>query len=204
MLTLTGWMQYQFLGGVLKALESGYLIFLFPIVMQVLRFVTGFLSASFFKKGSWFFGIIVLLFSIWLSVYEYNEVDKMAAYWSNLDISTRPLNHSPEAIAITKDSITGIMTILIWGALILEFFLAAWLGSISKTTDIEYEENIIEVPKRTEIDNKELIGQEIKKALLELNVHSKIGVPIKPKKEIANLNDFSQNGKAGKGSTTLS
>ena len=140
MLGLTGWMQCQFLGGVLTALDAGYLIFLFPIVMQVLRFVTGFLSASFFKKGSWIYGVIVFGFSVWLSVYEYGEVDKMAAYWTNLDISTRPLNHSEETLSITRDSIVGIMTILIWGALVLEFFLAAWLGSLTKVEVYEAEQ----------------------------------------------------------------
>ena len=166
MLGLTGWMQYQFLGGVLTALEAGYLVFLFPIVMQVLRFVTGFLSASFFKKGSWIYGVIVFGFSVWLSVYEYGEVDKMAAYWTNLDISTRPLNHSEETLSITRDSIVGIMTILIWGALVLEFFLAAWLGSLTKVEVYEAEEveTTSTLQQHLSIDSTAL-NQHIKKAI---------------------------------------
>lgn len=131
MFSLTGWMQYHFLNGVLasKMAGSNYLVFFFPIVIQVLRFITGFLSASFFKKGRWFFGSVVFLFSIWLSLYEYGEIEQMAAYWTDLNVDLEAVTHSELVLNVTDKTITGIMTVLIWGALVLEFFLAAWIGS---------------------------------------------------------------------------
>ena len=130
MFALTGWMQHHFLVGVFQDKFKGanYLVFLFPIVVQVLRFVTGFLSASFFKKGSWGFGIIVFCFSIWLSVFEYGEVDSMAVFWTTVDVDLQPITHNDFSVSLTKEIITGIMTVLIWGALVLELFLAAWMG----------------------------------------------------------------------------
>jgi hypothetical protein len=129
MFTLTGWMQYNFLTSVFSSIPgAGYLTFLFPIVLQILRFVTGFLSASFFKKKRWAFGLFVFCFSMWLSVFEFNEVHSMADFWANIDLNMKPIVHSELKISITKEIIEGVMTILIWGALVLEFFLAAWLG----------------------------------------------------------------------------
>ncbi len=132
MFGLTGWMQYHFLKGVLdgKIEGVGYLIFLFPIVIQILRFVTGFLSASFFKKGKWLLGALVLGFSVWLSIFEYGKVSDMATVWTALEVATEPLTHSPTTnVTITRNIIRGIMTVLIWGALVLEAFLAFWVAS---------------------------------------------------------------------------
>lgn len=135
MFGLTGWMQHLFLKGVFADKFQGaeYLVFLFPIVVQVLRFVTGFLSASFFKKSKWGYGIIVFLFSLWLSVFEFGEVEEMAIFWTSFDIDLKPVTHNEMSVSITKEIITGVMTVLIWGALVLEFFLAAWVGSTSPT-----------------------------------------------------------------------
>ena len=135
MFGLTGWMQFNFLKGIFKDkfLGAEYLVFLFPIVVQVLRFVTGFLSASFFKKSKWGYGVFVFLFSIWLSIFEYSEVKNMAIFWTDIDVSLQPITHNDLAVAVTKEIITGVMTVLIWGALVLEFFLAAWVGSSSPT-----------------------------------------------------------------------
>lgn len=143
MFCLTGWMQHQFLKGIFQDKFPGaeYLVFLFPIVVQVLRFITGFLSASFFKKSKWFYGIFVFCFSIWLSVFEFGEVDEMAIMWTDFDINLKPVTHNDMSVAITKEIITGVMTVLIWGALVLEFFLAAWVGSSSPTLSEEDEEN---------------------------------------------------------------
>jgi len=137
MFALTGWMQHHFLVGVFQDKFKGasYLVFLFPIVIQVLRFVTGFLSASFFKKGSWGFGLIVFLFSIWLSLFEYGEVESMATFWTTVDVNLKPLTHNDFSVSLTKEIIKGIMTVLIWGALILELFLAAWMGRSKKKVD---------------------------------------------------------------------
>ena len=176
MFGLTGWMQYQFYGGILPAFEQGYLVFFFPIVMQVLRFVTGFLSGAFFKKRRWFMGLIVLMFSIWLSVYEYNEAKEMAIFWTDLDISARPITHSAEILTITKDTIQGIMTVLIWGALVLEFFLAAWLGGTEKVEVVNYEEeyqqqkNYPSTPQDyLAIQNAERMDKYLKKLVREKN-----------------------------------
>jgi len=142
MFGLTGWMQYHFLKGVLdgKVEGIGYLIFLFPIVIQVLRFVTGFLSASFFKKGKWLLGALVLGFSIWLSIFEYGKVSDMAVVWTTLEVSAQPLTHSPTSnVTITRNIITGIMTVLIWGALVLEAFLAFWVSTVDDSEDEENE-----------------------------------------------------------------
>lgn len=129
MFALTGWMQHHFLVGVLEGIPgTNYLVFLFPLVIQVLRFVTGFLSASFFKKKKWGLGIFVFCFSVWLSVFEYGEVEGMASFWTQVDIGVKPITHSDLKVSITKEIITGIMVVLIWGALVLEFFLASWIG----------------------------------------------------------------------------
>lgn len=135
MFTLTGWMQHHFLKGVLanKFPGASYLVFLFPIVIQVLRFITGFLSASFFKKSKWGYGIFVFLFSVWLSVFEFGEVENMAIFWTDFDVNLQPVTHNDLSVSVTKEIITGVMNVLIWGALVLEFFLAAWVGFSSPT-----------------------------------------------------------------------
>ena len=131
MFCLTGLMQHLFLDESMEAVPGGiYVAFLFPIIIQVLRFVTGFLSASFFKKKRWILGVFVLLFSVWLSVFEYQTVDEMVLLWTQLDLSLEPITHSELKIAITKEVLRGVMNVLIWGALILEIFLAAWLVHI--------------------------------------------------------------------------
>lgn len=144
MFSLTGWMQFHFLKGIFKDKFPGaeYLVFLFPIVVQVLRFVTGFLSASFFKKSKWGYGVFVFLFSIWLSIFEYGEVKNMAIFWTSLDVSLQPVTHNDLSVSVTKEIITGVMTVLIWGALVLEFFLAAWVGSTSPTPSEQIDNNI--------------------------------------------------------------
>lgn len=144
MFGLTGWMQFHFLKGIFQDKFPGaeYLVFLFPIVVQVLRFVTGFLSASFFKKSKWTYGVFVFLFSIWLSIFEYGEVKNMAIFWTSFDVSLQPLTHNDLSVSVTKEIITGVMTVLIWGALVLEFFLAAWVGSTSPTLPEQIDNNI--------------------------------------------------------------
>lgn len=144
MFALTGWMQFHFLKGIFqdKFPGSGYLVFLFPIVVQVLRFVTGFLSASFFKKSKWGYGVFVFLFSIWLSIFEYGEVKNMAIFWTSFDVSLQPVTHNDLSVSVTKEIITGVMTVLIWGALVLEFFLAAWVGSTAPTPSEQIDNNI--------------------------------------------------------------
>lgn len=142
MFCLTGWMQHHFLKGVFldKFPGANYLVFLFPIVVQVLRFITGFLSASFFKKSKWFYGVFVFCFSVWLSVFEFGEVENMAILWTDFDVDLKPVTHNDMTVSISKEIITGVMTVLIWGALVLEFFLAAWVGSASPTL-LEHDQN---------------------------------------------------------------
>lgn len=123
---LTGWLQHHFMNDVLVASLSKVdaLSFQFPILIQSLRFILGFICVSFFSKSRWFFGILVFLLSIWLAVFEYGKVEHIANFWTNVDVA----EVSKLRLDITKDIITGVLTILIWGALILEFFLAAWVG----------------------------------------------------------------------------
>lgn len=129
MFALTGWMQHHFLVGILGDIPgTSYLVFIFPIIIQILRFVAGFLSASFFRKKRWTLGICVFCFSIWLSVFEYGKVEGMADFWTQFDVDLKPVTHSNLKASITKEIITGIMVVLIWGALVLEFFLASWMG----------------------------------------------------------------------------
>jgi len=142
MFGLTGWMQHKFLSGTLTGIEgASFLIIVFPVVIQVLRLVTGFLSASFFKRKFWVLGVVVFLFSIWLSVYEYGEVDSMILYWTKIDVNTSAITHSATSVEITKNVVRGIMTVLIWGAVVLEFFLAFWLGKSMNEALVEKKES---------------------------------------------------------------
>ena len=83
---LTGWMQHHFMKDVLVASlnKVEMLSFQFPILVQTLRFILGFVCVSFFTKGRWFFGSLVFGLSIWLAVFEYSKVDKMAMFWTCL------------------------------------------------------------------------------------------------------------------------
>ena len=142
---LAGWIQHHFMRDVLisslNKVES--LSFQFPILIQSLRFILGFVCVSFFKKGRWFFGSLVFGLSIWLAVFEYSKVDAMATFWTDLELTTRAITHSDLRIKITKDIIIGIMTILVWGALILEFFLAAWVGYDDNLTVSDSSNDIV-------------------------------------------------------------
>ena len=128
---LTGWMQHHFMRDVLVASISKVeaLSIQFPILIQSLRFILGFVCVSFFTKGRWFFGGLVFCLSIWLALFEYSKVDKMAMFWTNVEVTTEAVTHSDLKVKITSEIVVGVMTILIWGALILEFFLAAWVSS---------------------------------------------------------------------------
>jgi len=72
---------------------------------------------------------------------EYGKVADMAVVWTTLDISTQPVTHSPTNVLITKNIIRGIMTVLIWGALVLEAFLAFWVASSVQPADFTEGEN---------------------------------------------------------------
>jgi len=140
---LTGWLQHHFMKDVLVANLSKVeaLSFQFPILIQSLRFILGFICVSFFSKKRWFFGVLVFMLSIWLAVFEFSKVEHMANFWTNIaDVN------SSVKIEITKDIITGVMTILIWGALILEFFLAAWIGyDENNFSVVESNPSVIEI-----------------------------------------------------------
>jgi len=50
------------------------------------------------------------------------------------------LTHSPTAnVTITRNIITGIMTVLIWGALVLEAFLAFWVSTVEDSEEEDEE-----------------------------------------------------------------
>ena len=141
MFAMTGWLQYTYISSVFTDVIPGasYIAFLFPIVIQVLRLVTGFLSASFLKKRRIFFGILVLLFSIWLSAFEYHKVEDMSLYWTSIEVDLEQVLQTELRVEISKNVITGIMTVLIWGALVLEFFLAAWLSATNNRKSVKQD-----------------------------------------------------------------
>ncbi len=138
-LFLTGYLQRQFYTQVFTGVmeQTEYLAFLFPVVIQVLRLVTGFLSASFFKKHRYAAGIAVLIFSIWLTMFEHNEAKHMGEFWVNSSIDLSTVVQSEMSLNLTKDIITSMMHILIWGALFLEIFLAVWLSFDSSKNENE-------------------------------------------------------------------
>lgn len=127
----TGYLQNEYYKIVFaSALEDTmYIAFLFPVIVQTLRLVTGFLSASFFKKQRYFIGSMVFLFSLWLTVFEHKEAMHMGQFWTAINIDLTTITQMENAkISLVKDSITTMVRILVWSALVLEFFLAFWLG----------------------------------------------------------------------------
>lgn len=130
-LFLTGYLQSNFYTSVFsEVLPTEYLAVLFPIVIQILRLVTGFLSASFFKKKRYFIGITVFLFSIWLTMFEHNEAKHMGEFWVSSVIDMSTVTQAETVITLTREIITSMMHILIWSALFLELFLALWLSNL--------------------------------------------------------------------------
>lgn len=128
-LFLTGYLQSHFYSSVFKeVLPTEYLAVLFPIVIQVLRLVTGFLSASNFKKKRYISGIVVFIFSLWLTMFEHNEAKHMGMYWVSTPMDLSTVVQADLVVTLTKDIITSMMQILIWSALFLELFLAVWLS----------------------------------------------------------------------------
>jgi len=128
-LFLTGYLQSHFYTSVFSSvLPTEYLAVLFPIVVQVLRLVTGFLSASFFKKKRFVAGVVVFLFSIWLTMFEHHEAKSMGEYWVTMSVDLSTITQVDTVVTLTKEVITSMMHILIWGALFLEFFLAVWVS----------------------------------------------------------------------------
>lgn len=130
-LSLTGYLQQHFYNNVFAPVlpETEYLAFVFPVVIQVLRLVTGFLSASFFKKRKFVAGIAVLIFSIWITMFEHQEAKVMGEYWVNLPLDLSTVAQADVMVEISQHAITSMMHILIWGALFLEIFLAIWVSS---------------------------------------------------------------------------
>ena len=141
----TGYLQREYYNNVFTdALEStDFIALLIPIVIQTLRLVTGFLSASFFKKRRFLMGVFVFLFSLWLTGFEHREAMHMGDYWTVMELDITTLTQVENTkLQLTKNSITDVVRILVWGALVLEFFLAMWLGAKKESTsnDDEYAE----------------------------------------------------------------
>ena len=137
-LFLTGYLQSHFYTSVFsKVLPTEYLAVLFPVVIQVLRLVTGFLSASFFKKKRFLAGTVVFIFSLWVTMFEHNEAKHMGSYWVSTGIDLSTVVQSEMVVTLTKDIITSMMQILIWSALFLELFLAVWVSKLKPETKNE-------------------------------------------------------------------
>ena len=146
-LFLTGYLQSHFYSSIFKGLlPTEYMAVLFPVVVQTLRLVTGFLSSSFFKKKRIAAGITVFIFSLWLTMFEHNEAKSMGEYFVSLNIDLSTLTQTEAIVSLTKEIITDVVHILIWGALFLEFFLAIWLSQSEasnneQTASINFSEN---------------------------------------------------------------
>ena len=136
--SVTGYLQKEYYSTIFLDVldDTQYIAFLFPVIVQTLRLVTGFLSASFFKKQKYFLGVLVFLFSLWLTVFEHNEAAHMGQFWTVLDIDLSTVTQMQNTkLSLVRESITIMVRILIWSALVLEFFLAFWLGMKKKKDD---------------------------------------------------------------------
>jgi len=143
--SVTGYLQKEYYSTIFLDVldDTQYIAFLFPVIVQTLRLVTGFLSASFFKKKKYFLGVCVFLFSLWLTVFEHNEAAHMGQFWTVLDIDLSTVTQMQNTkLSLVRESITIMVRILIWSALVLEFFLAFWLGMKTKK-DNELDESIL-------------------------------------------------------------
>jgi len=128
-LFLTGYLQSHFYTTTFNdILPTQYIATLFPLTIQILRLVTGFLSAAFMKKKRYVAGIIVLIFSIWLSVFEHNEAAHMGELWVQTELDLSTVTQMSTKVILTREIITNMMRILIWSALFLELFMAMWMG----------------------------------------------------------------------------
>ena len=140
-LVSTGYLQREYYTSVYDGIlvDTQYIAFLFPVIIQTIRLITGFLSASFFKKRKFLFGTLVFIFSLWLTVFEHNEASHMGIFWTTIDFDLTTLTQIQEAkLQLTRDGITIMVRILVWSALLIELFLAFWLG-MKKETDEKVE-----------------------------------------------------------------
>ena len=111
--------------------KAGFIGLTIPLVIQILRLTSGLLSASFFKSKRFFLGTMVFAFSIWLSMFEHNEVKHMAEIWGSITIveeSNILLPMMQKKIELSTNALQQIMQVMIWSALVLELFLAFWLS----------------------------------------------------------------------------
>ena len=135
---ITGYLQKEYYTMIFDGIltETMYMSFVIPSVIQVLRMVTGFLSAAFFKKRKMFLGVLVLIFSIWLTSYEHGEAEHMGEYWTTFEIDLSTAVQTENAkILLVRESIISMVRLLVWSALVLELFLAFWLGMKKKKDD---------------------------------------------------------------------
>lgn len=120
--------------------KAGFIGLTIPVVIQILRLTSGLLSASFFKSKRFFLGVCVFAFSIWLSMFEHNEVKHMAEIWGSvtlLEADNIVVPMMQKKIELSTNALEAIMQVMIWSALILELFLAFWLsGNKSETNKI--------------------------------------------------------------------
>lgn len=155
----TGYLQHQYYLNIFDGIldDTMYVAFLFPVIVQSLRLVTGFLSSSFFRKGKYLFGVLVFLFSLWLTLFEHNEAQHMGEFWTIVEIDTSTITQIPDTkLVLVQDSIIIMIRILIWSALALEFFLAFWLGMGAKKTDdskMAQESNYVKIPSPKKSSN---------------------------------------------------
>lgn len=152
---VTGYLQHEYYlniyDGILE--DTMYVAFLFPLIIQTLRLVTGFLSSSFFQKGRYLLGVLVFAFSLWLTLFEHNEAANMGQFWTTIEIDISTATQIEDSkILLVQDSITIMIRILIWSALGLEFFLAFWLTMTSKKQN-KKDDNYVIIEKEKKSKN---------------------------------------------------
>ena len=124
--------------------KAGFVGLVIPLVIQVLRLTSGLLSASFFKEKRFLLGVLVFAFSIWISLFEHNEVKHMAEIWGSITVIDENNVIIPTlqtSVELSKNALSAIMQVMIWSALVLELFLAFWLGGQKSTSEKKQHQN---------------------------------------------------------------
>lgn len=133
MFTMMGVLQFNFYGKLFTDSIPGMAMFLglgIAIIFQVARVASGLTSAFHFKNGNYLKGIMVMVFSLWLSFIEHSEAAHMAELWSNVPLLTEGNILTPTLsrnIDLTEEALILFIRCFVWAALALEFFLALTL-----------------------------------------------------------------------------
>lgn len=148
MFALMGVLQYNFYGQLFSTSIPGMSLFLglgIAIIFQVARFASGLTSAYHFKEGNYVKGMLVMVFSLWLSFIEHSEAAHMAELWANAPLLSAGNVLTPaleKNITLTENSLLLFLRCFIWAALVLEFFLALTVSG-KKDSDSNSSEDFL-------------------------------------------------------------